>query len=76
MGCCNSKDESDQSPKSDSGLKYLTVTLDNAAGVFFAGDLVKGKISFGLEGEGKKARGKVQRKNHIMQAVKKLRPYC
>ena len=40
------------------GLKNFEIKLeDNPAKVYFAGDLVKGRISFGLDGDGKKARG-------------------
>jgi hypothetical protein len=40
------------------GLNNCETKLeDNPAKAYFAGDLVKGRISFGLDGDGKKARG-------------------
>ena len=43
------------------GLKHFEIRLEgNPANVYFAGDAVKGKISFGLVGDGKNARGQLQ----------------
>lgn len=40
------------------GLKHFEIKLEgNPAKVYFAGDLVKGRIFFGLDSDGKKARG-------------------
>ena len=39
-------------------LKFFQIKLDdNPSGVYFGGDVVKGKMFIGLEGNGKKARG-------------------
>ena len=45
-------------------LKYFQIKLvDRPSGVFFGGDVVRGKIFIGLEGNGKKARGKEEKKD-------------
>ena len=45
-------------------LKYFQIKLENnPSGVYFGGDIVRGKIFIGLEGNGKKARGKEEKKD-------------
>jgi hypothetical protein len=44
--------------------KYFQIKLENnPSGVYFGGDVVPGKIFIGLEGNGKKARGKEDKKD-------------
>ena len=39
-------------------LKYFQIKLENnPSGIYFGGDVVEGKVSIGLDGDGKKARG-------------------
>ena len=48
-------------------LKYFQIKLeDRPSGVYFGGDVVWGKIFIGLEGNGKKARGKEEKKDADM----------
>ena len=53
------KSQNFRKPQEDmAGLKHFEIRIEgNPANVYFAGDTVKGKISFGLVGDGKKARG-------------------
>ena len=45
-------------------LKYFQIKLeDRPSGVFFGGAVVRGKIFVGLEGNGKKVRGKEEKKD-------------